>query len=126
VIELAVTEPAEPAEPLGAQWLPTTSPGDGPSFRRSVRVAVSAAEVQRIRTLVITEFRETLASLGETLASLDLRMAAIERQLGIAAVDPEDSAAAEEAADPVESADPEEASPEEASPEEASPEESAQ
>ena len=45
---------------------------------------------------LVTEFRATLSLLGETLEGLDRRLAAIERQLGIAAVSPEEPAAAEE------------------------------
>ena len=85
VVELAAAAATEPDEPLGTEWLPTGSPIPGAGLRRPARVSVSAADVAVIRSVVTSEIRETLASLGETLAALDVRLATIERQLGIAA-----------------------------------------
>ena len=106
VIELAAAA-AEPGqdEALGAEWLAALSPGADAGFRRRVRAvtevtAVTAAQAEQaaqsmevVRSLIVSEFRETLASLGETLAALDLRLGAIERQLGIAGAAAEESAA---------------------------------
>jgi hypothetical protein len=39
---------------------------------------------------VVHEFRQTLASIGETLATLDQRLTGIERQLGITRPAPEE------------------------------------
>jgi ATP-dependent Clp protease ATP-binding subunit ClpA len=94
VIELAGAEGAEGSElgrdePVTAEWLA------GPGFRRQARAA-TAAQAEVFRVQVVTEFRATLSLLGETLEGLDRRLAAIERQLGIAAVSPEEPAAAEE------------------------------
>jgi ATP-dependent Clp protease ATP-binding subunit ClpA len=118
VIELAETEPTEPDETLGA-WLPAAVREAGAGLRRQAR-AVSAAQAQMIsaemisaQALVVTEFRDTLASLDETLASLGRRLTVIERQLGIATTEPEAEAAEEAAA-------------EETAPDDKTPEESAE
>jgi ATP-dependent Clp protease ATP-binding subunit ClpC len=95
VIELAAEE-SDQDEPLGAEWLPAGPQGAEAELRRHRRVVV-AAEAQVVRAQVVTEFRETLASLDDTLASLGRRLTVIERQLGIATVEPEE-AAPEEAA----------------------------
>jgi ATP-dependent Clp protease ATP-binding subunit ClpA len=91
VIELAAAEGAEPGQddPLGAEWLAS------PAFRRQTRV-VTAAQAQVVRAEVVSEFRATLALLGQTLAALDQRLGTIERQLGIAAGSPEEPTAAGE------------------------------
>jgi ATP-dependent Clp protease ATP-binding subunit ClpA len=109
VIELAAAEATEPGqdEPLAAEWLAAMSQGADAGFRRRVRATpvspVTAAQAQEaahsmdvVRALVVSEFRGTLASLGEMLAALDVRLGAIERQLGIAAAAPEETAAQEE------------------------------
>jgi ATP-dependent Clp protease ATP-binding subunit ClpA len=130
VIELAAGEATEPGqdESLGAEWLAALSQGAGAGFRRRARAvaevtAVAAAQAEQaaqsmevVRSLIVSEFRETLASLGETLAALDLRMGAIERQLGIAAAAPEDSAAP-----PAQSAAPRDSTAPPAAPEEETP-----
>jgi ATP-dependent Clp protease ATP-binding subunit ClpC len=115
VIELAAAEALEPEqdEPPGAEWLPGGSRGAEAELRRHRRVVV-AAEAQVIRAQVVTEFRETLVLLDETLAALGRRLDVIERQLGIAP-----PAAVEE--EP-----PEDGSSEDGSPEDGSPEESAE
>jgi ATP-dependent Clp protease ATP-binding subunit ClpA len=138
VIELAAGEATEPGqdESLGAEWLAALSQGAGAGFRRRARAvaevtAVAAAQAEQaaqsmevVRSLIVSEFRETLASLGETLAALDLRMGAIERQLGIAAAAPEDSAApSAQSAAPRDSAAPS-AAPEEETPGDEAPAES--
>ena len=108
VIEFAAAEATEPEqdEPLDAEWLAALSQGSHAGFRRRAR-AVGGDNAQEVfRALVVSEFRETLASIAETLAALDLRLGAIERQIGIAAASPEESPASEEAS-------PEEAAPEE-------------
>ena len=123
VVELAAAAATEPDEPLGTEWLPTGSPIPGAGLRRPARVSVSAADVAVIRSVVTSEIRETLASLGETLAALDVRLATIERQLGIAAP----AEPAEEPAEPAkEPAEPAKESPEAESPEAESSGESAE
>ncbi len=116
VIELAVAEPTVPDEPLGAEWLPAAAREAGAGLRRQAR-AVSAAQAQIIsaemisaQALVVSEFRETLASLDGTLESLGRRLTVIERQLGITPAEPG------ELADPAGGAEPEEGPPEEDSP----------
>jgi ATP-dependent Clp protease ATP-binding subunit ClpA len=136
VIELAASEPGQPGQPgqpAGAEWLPTGSQRGDAGFRRQARAVTvaqthmlsEAAEAQWVRGQVISEFRATLASLGETLAALDQRLATIERQLGIAAASPEESAAPEESVGPEEEP-PAEEDPEEEPPAEEDPEESAE
>jgi ATP-dependent Clp protease ATP-binding subunit ClpA len=104
VLELAAAKPDEPDGPLGAEWLSTGPQREAASLRRQARavtvthtqVVSEAAEAQLVRGLVIGEFRATLGSLGEMLAALDLRLAAIERQLGIAPPSPDAPDAPEE------------------------------
>jgi ATP-dependent Clp protease ATP-binding subunit ClpA len=134
VIELAAAEATEPEqdEPLGAEWSPAGAQEARAGLRRPAR-AVSAAQTQMIgaqeravTALVVSEFRQTLASLDETLATLGQRLDVIERQLGIAPAGPEDSAPPEDAAPPEESAASKSAASEEAPPGEESPTESAE
>jgi Clp amino terminal domain, pathogenicity island component len=78
VLELALAEAAESAEadqPLAVEWPALGSSGGG--FRRT------ALGVVNVRAQVVTEFRETLATISETLAALGHRLDGIERQLGI-------------------------------------------
>jgi len=97
VIELAVAEPTEPEQdepPLVAEWLSSGPQAFSPGFRVRSRAAAS------IQAQVLTEFRETVASLGETLGALDRRLAAIERQLGISAAESQGAEAAQNATEP--------------------------
>jgi ATP-dependent Clp protease ATP-binding subunit ClpC len=116
VIELAATEP-ERGDPLGAEWLPAGPQGAGAGYRRRGRVVV-AGQADLVRAEVVSEFRETPASLDETLASLGRRLTVIERQLGIAEATPEEETASVPGVPGGES-------PEEAAPEDKAPEESA-
>jgi ATP-dependent Clp protease ATP-binding subunit ClpA len=135
VIDLASAEATEPGqdEAPGAEWLPAGSTAAAAGFRRRAQAAAAfgdaASEAQMVRGLVIGEFRDTLASLGETLATLDRRLATIERQLGIAPASAEEAAAPEESApvqsSPVQSS-PVQSSPVESAPVESAPEETAE
>jgi ATP-dependent Clp protease ATP-binding subunit ClpA len=53
-----------------------------------------------VRTQVVNEFRDTLATISETLSALDQRLTGIERQLGITPPTPEAAAEAADATDP--------------------------
>jgi ATP-dependent Clp protease ATP-binding subunit ClpC len=118
VIELAAADQSGAAEPPVAEWPPAGLSGNEASIvrRRARPVFGDAAEAQVVRGLVIGEFRDTLASIGETLAALDLRLATIERQLGIAVASPEESAAPDEG--PPDEGPPEDEPPEDEPPEE--------
>ena len=97
VLELALAELSEASEaeqdqPLAVEW-----PNLGPSevgFRRTARGVVN------VRTAVVVEFRETLATIGKTLAALEVRLDDIERQLGIRAGAPAEAAPEPEEAGP--------------------------
>jgi Clp amino terminal domain, pathogenicity island component len=73
VIELATAE-AEQEEPLAAEWL----------SRQAGVVRLSPRAVASVRAEVVSEFRETLATIGGTLEALEQRLAGIERRLGMA------------------------------------------
>jgi hypothetical protein len=89
VLELALAElseasEGEPDQPLAVEWPNLGSSEVG--FRRMARGVVN------VRATVVTEFRETLATIGETLAALEQRLDGIERQLGIRAGAPAEAA----------------------------------
>src|SRR6202044_2392378 len=60
---------------VGAQILVTAAPL--PAVRAGLRLPPEA--VASVRAQVVSEFRETLASIGETLAALEHRLTGIER-----------------------------------------------
>jgi ATP-dependent Clp protease ATP-binding subunit ClpA len=99
VLELALTEASEASEasegeqdrPLAVEW-PSSLGSSGAGFRRTTRGVVN------VRASVDTEFRETLATIGETLAALEQRLDGIERQLGIKAGAPAEAASKPEEA----------------------------
>ena len=81
VLELVTAEASEESEaerdqPLAVEW-PSSLGSSEVGFRRTTRGVVN------VRASVVTEFRETLATIGETLAALEQRLDGIERQLGI-------------------------------------------
>jgi len=88
VLVLAATEANEPGpdEQLAVEWLAGGSQAGGAGLRLPPRGVV------RVRAAVVSEFRETLATIEGTLAALDQRLTGIERQLGITAAQPEESA----------------------------------
>ena len=88
VLELVTAEASEPGQdqPLAEAWLSPRSRGD--AFLRASRAAVD------VRAQVVIEFRDTLATISETLAALEARLDGIERQLGIGAETPAESAPA--------------------------------
>jgi ATP-dependent Clp protease ATP-binding subunit ClpA len=92
VLLLAATEATEPGpdEQLALEWLAGARQAGGAGLRPPPRVVV--------RAQVLTEFRETLASIGATLAALEQRLTGIERQLGITVQQPETAAAEPEPA----------------------------
>jgi ATP-dependent Clp protease ATP-binding subunit ClpA len=97
VLELALAELSEASEaerdqPLAVEWPNLGSSEVG--FRRASRAVVD------VRATVVTEFRETLATISETLAALELRLNGIERQLGITAGAPVESVSESEEAGP--------------------------
>jgi ATP-dependent Clp protease ATP-binding subunit ClpA len=77
---LAASEPSEPGpdEQLAMEWL-----ASGSQAAAGLRHPPRAATL--VRPGVISEFRETLASIGGTLEALERRLTGIERQLGITA-----------------------------------------
>jgi ATP-dependent Clp protease ATP-binding subunit ClpA len=78
VLLLIASEPSEPGpdEQLAVEWLAgQTQAGAG--------LRVPPSGVVRVRAAVVSEFRETLASIGGTLEALERRLTGIERQLGI-------------------------------------------
>jgi Clp amino terminal domain, pathogenicity island component len=94
VLELVTAEASEPGQdqPLAAAWLSPGSPEVG--FLRASRAAVD------VRAQVVIEFRDTLATISETLAALEARLDGIERQLGIRAGAPAEAASEPEEAGP--------------------------
>jgi ClpA/ClpB-like protein len=78
VLLLIASEPG-PDEQLAVEWLASGSQAAAPGLRRAPRAAAL------VRPGVISEFRETLASIGGTLEALERRLTGIERQLGITA-----------------------------------------
>jgi ATP-dependent Clp protease ATP-binding subunit ClpA len=98
VFELALAEASEVSEVSEGEqdrraavaWPSLGSSGGG--FRRASRAVVD------IRAEVVAEFRETLATIGETLAAFELRLDGIERQLGLRAGVPAEAASEAEAA----------------------------
>ena len=78
---LAASEPSEPGpdEQLAMEWLASGSQTAAAGLRHPPRAATL------VRPGVISEFRETLASIGGTLEALERRLTGIERQLGITA-----------------------------------------
>jgi ATP-dependent Clp protease ATP-binding subunit ClpC len=107
VLELATAEASEADQPLAAEW---RSPGSSSAaVRRAPRVVVQAQ--------VVTELREALATIGETLAAFELRLSGIERQLGIGAAAPAEAAPEENASAAAETARAPEESASEESPE---------
>ena len=97
VLELVTAEASEESEaerdqPLAVEW--PSSLGSEVGFRRTTRGVVN------VRASVVTEFRETLATIGETLAALEQRLDGIERQLGIRTGAPAEAASEPEGAGP--------------------------
>jgi hypothetical protein len=86
VLLLAAAESGEPGpdEQLAVEWLAGGPQAGGAGLRLPPRAIVS------VRAQVVNEFRQTLASIGETLATLDQRLTGIERQLGITRPAPEE------------------------------------
>ena len=78
---LAASEPSEPGpdEQLAVEWLAS---GSQPA---AAACGVRPAPPPSSGPGVVSEFRETLASIGGTLAALERRLTGIERQLGITA-----------------------------------------
>jgi ATP-dependent Clp protease ATP-binding subunit ClpA len=128
VLLLVASEPSEPGpdEQLAMEWL-----ASGSQAAAGVRLPPRAAAV--VRPGVISEFRETLASIGGTLEALERRLTGIERRLGITAETPQGPDEPARAADAAAEAPPE-AGPEAAqapdrsseAPEDQTPEESAE
>jgi hypothetical protein len=89
VLELAIAEVSEAGQGrrLAVEWPSLGSPARG--FRR--------ASVADVRAEVVIEFRDTLATIGETLAALEVRLDGIERRLGIGAGAPAEAAPPPEA-----------------------------
>ena len=121
---LAASEPSEPGpdEQLAMEWL-----ASGSQAAAGVRLPPRAGAVVPAR--VISEFRETLASIGETLEALERRLTGIERQLGITAETAQGPDAPTRAADDAAAARPEATqTPDRTSeaPEDGTPEESAE
>jgi ATP-dependent Clp protease ATP-binding subunit ClpC len=77
---LAASELSEPGpdEQLAMEWL-----ASGSQTAAGVRLPPRAAAL--VRPGVISEFRETLASIGGTLEALERRLTGIERRLGVTA-----------------------------------------
>ena len=71
--------PAGPDEQLATEWLASGPQAGSVGLRLPPRAVVS------VRAQVVSEFRETLASIGGTLEALERRLTGIERQLGITA-----------------------------------------
>jgi hypothetical protein len=89
---LSLASAAADDEALTPEWMvPGIRTGPPPSPRGFVGV----------RTQIVNELRDSLATIGETLAALDQRLAGIERRLGIT---PPDSAEPTERAAPAEPA----------------------
>ena len=86
VLLLAAAESGEPGpdEQLAVEWLAGGPQAGGAGLRLPPRAVIS------VRAQVVHEFRQTLASIGETLATLDQRLTGIERQLGITRPAPEE------------------------------------
>jgi ATP-dependent Clp protease ATP-binding subunit ClpA len=108
VLQLAAAESGEPGpdEQLAVEWLAGGPQAGGAGLRLPPRAVIS------VRAQVVHEFRQTLASIGETLATLDQRLTGIERQLGITrpapeegSEEPDDSADAPKGDAPEESAE---------------------
>ena len=108
VLLLAAAESGEPGpdEQLAVEWLASGPQAGGAGLRLPPRAVLS------VRAQVVNEFRQTLASIGETLATLDQRLTGIERQLGITpptreqgSEGPDDSTGAPESDTPDESAE---------------------
>jgi ATP-dependent Clp protease ATP-binding subunit ClpA len=99
VLLLVASEPSEPGpdEQLAMEWLASGTQSAAAGVRLPPRTGAL------VRPGVISEFRETLASIGGTLEALERRLTGIERQLGItaeAAQGPDEPArAAEDAAE---------------------------
>jgi len=66
-----------PDEQRAMEWLAGAQQAGGAGLRLPPRAVAS------VRAQVVSEFRETLATIGQTLAALEHRLAGIERQLGI-------------------------------------------
>jgi ATP-dependent Clp protease ATP-binding subunit ClpA len=85
VLTLSLAESTElgPDEKLAMEWLAGGPQAAAAGLRLPPRSVV--------RVSMVTEFRETLATIGETLAALEQRLTGIERQLGITPPTPEDA-----------------------------------
>jgi ATP-dependent Clp protease ATP-binding subunit ClpA len=100
VLELALAEASEGSEAsegeqdrrVAVEWPSLGTSGAG--LRRTTRGVVN------VRASEVTEFRETLATIGETLAALEQRLDGIERHLGIRAGAPAEAASEPEEAGP--------------------------
>jgi Clp amino terminal domain, pathogenicity island component len=98
VLAAAAAAAAGADDPLTAEWRGPGLPGG--AFPRVPRGVV------RVRPEVVTEFRDTLATISGTLAALDQRLTGIERQLGITPPTSADAAAAEAAPESEKPAEP--------------------
>jgi ATP-dependent Clp protease ATP-binding subunit ClpA len=97
---LSLADAAEQDEALTPEWIVPSAQAGGPRYRGGVVT---------VRTQVVSEFRDSLATIGQTLAALEERLAGIERRLGITPPAPAGEAPAGEApavAAPAEAATP--------------------
>jgi ATP-dependent Clp protease ATP-binding subunit ClpA len=108
---LLAAETNEPGqdEQVAVEWLAGGPQAGGAGLRLPPRAVVS------VRAQVVSEFRETLASIGGTLEALERRLAGIERRLGIT---PEASETAQEASETAQGPDRTGEAPEDEKPEE--------